>query len=168
MSADDRRKPENEAIIEELVQVKARGVPAGICGREWCEVCGNEGSFTGFAGAMCSHTAGGHFVCWSCRQERTRASSEEGTSPTLGKLILERGFRYCEGCGRKVVLPESTLEEALKLPFTCPACKGLDRGPAARKRYLEHEATKEQGLERAAARIRWAKAGIEEILEDDE
>jgi len=168
MSADDRRKPNKEALIQELMQVKAHGLTAGICGREWCEVCGEEGSFTGFVGALWAHTASGHFVCWSCRQERTRTSSEGGTPLTLGKLILERGFRYCEGCGQKVILPESTLEEALKLPFTCPACEGLDRGSAARRRYLEHKATKERGLERAAARIRWAKAGIEEMLEDDE
>lgn len=168
MSADDRHQPEDELVIEELMEVKTSGVPAGVCGREWCEVCGKEGSFSGFVGALWAHTAGGHFICWSCRQKREHSLREGGTPPTLGKLILERGYRYCEGCGRKVILPESTMEEALKLPFTCPACHGLDRGAAARRRYLEHEATKKGGLERAAARIHWAKAGIEEMLGDED
>jgi len=86
----------------------------------------------------------------------------------LDALILERGFRYCGGCGREVILNERSVEEARKLPYTCPACRGLDRGTAARRRYLEHKASQAGGLEEAAARIRWAKAGIEEILDDSE
>jgi len=65
-----------------------------------------------------------------------------------------------------VILEERSVEEARKLPFTCPACHGLDRGTASRQRYLEHKATQAGGLEAAAARIRWAKAGVEEILDD--
>ena len=168
MPTDERGKTDKEARIQELMEVRAGGVSAGVCGREFCEVGGQEGSFSGFLGAMWAHTAGGHFVCWSCRQERDRSIREGGTPLTLGKLILERGYRYCEGCGRKVVLPESTMEEALKLPFTCRACHGLDRGQAARRRYLEHEATKSGGLERAAARIHWAKMGIEEMLGEED
>jgi hypothetical protein len=38
--------------------------------------------------------------------------------------------------------------------------------PEIRRRYLEHEATERGGLERAAARIYWAKAGIEEMLDE--
>ena len=65
-------------------------------------------------------------------------------------------------------LQENTVEETRKLPFTCPECDGLDRGRTARRRYLEHEATKKSSLERAGAYIHWAKAGLEEMLGDDD
>ena len=168
MTTDELGKSEKEARIQELLEVKAGGVSAGVCGREFCEVCGQEGSFSGFLGAMWAHTSAGHFICWNCRQEREHSLREGGTPPTLDKLILERGYRYCEGCGRKVKLAENTLEEALKLPFSCPACHGIDRGQAARRRYLGHEATKQGGLEKAAAHIYWAKAGIEELLGEED
>ena len=168
MTTDDRGKPNKEAKIQELMEVKASGVRAGVCGREWCEVCGKEGSFSGFLGAMWAHTASGRFVCGGCLKGPMRTESNGANPLTLDRLILERGFRYCGGCGLEVILSEPAVEEARRLPFTCPACEGLDRGAAARRRYLEHQATKEGGLERAAARIQWAKAGIEEMLGDED
>ena len=168
MTTDDRGKPNKEARIQELMEVKASGVRAGVCGREWREVCGKEGSFSGFLGAMWAHTAAGRFVCGGCLEGPMRTESNGANPLTLDRMILERGFRYCGGCGQEVILSEPTVEEARRLPFTCPACEGLDRGEAARRRYLEHQASKEGGLERAAARIQWAKAGIEEILGDED
>jgi ribosomal protein S27AE len=163
-----KKKDKEDQRIEELLEVKAGGIGAGVCGREWCELCGKEGSFTGFVSAMAAHMAGGRYVCGRCSR------SEDGTSwgtigtAQLDRLILDRGYRYCGGCGREVLLQEHAVEEARRLPFTCPKCHGLDRGKAARRRYLEHEATKQGGLERAAAHIYWAKAGIEEILGDED
>jgi endogenous inhibitor of DNA gyrase (YacG/DUF329 family) len=168
MSTDDHHKPEDELVIEELMEVKASGVPAGVCGREWCEVCGQEGSFSGFLGAMWAHTASGRFVCGGCLKGPMRTESNGANPLTLDRLIVERGFRYCGGCGQEVILSEPSVEAARSLPFTCPACHGLDLGAAARRRYLEHQATKKGGLERAAARIHWAKMGIEEMLGEED
>jgi hypothetical protein len=156
----EKNENDRKRLIEELVETKAHGEPAGICGREHCERCGQLGNFSGFCGALGSHLDYNRFTCWQCKTE--------GSGPGLDQLILERGFRYCGGCGREVILQERTIEETRKLPYTCPPCHGLDRGKAARRRYLEHQATKPGGLDRAAARIRWAKTGIEEILDDSE
>lgn len=163
-----KKKDEQDQRIEELVNAKADGVAAGVCGREWCELCGQEGSFSGFLGAIWAHNAAGRFVCSQCRKGPLRTENGGANSLTLDELILERRYRYCVGCGREVLLQEPTLEEARRLPFTCPKCHDLDRGKAARRRYLEHEATKQGGLERAAAHIYWAKAGLEEMLGDDD
>lgn len=166
MSGEDR--DDQDQRIKELLDVKAGGTGAGICGREWCEVCGEEGSFSGFLGAMWAHTAAGRYVCGGCRKGSLRTESGGANPLTLDELILERGFRYCTGCGTRVALQVKTVDETRRLPFTCSKCHGLDRGRAARRRYLEHEATKAGGLERAGAYIYWAKAGLEEMLEDDD
>ena len=168
MATDDRGKLNKEARIQELMEVKAHGVGAGVCGREFCEVCGQEGSFSGFLGAMWAHTAAGRYVCGGCRKERFRTESNGANPLAVDELILERGFRYCTGCGTEVKLQDNTVEQARRLPLTCSKCHGIDWGRAARRRYLEHEATKEGGLEKAAAHIYWAKAGIEELLGDED
>lgn len=62
-----RLTPEQKKTIDELVEVKAGDAPAGIVGREWCEACGQLGSFNGFAGAQVSHLDYGRFVCGRCR-----------------------------------------------------------------------------------------------------
>jgi len=159
---------EREQRIDELLEVKAGGVGAGICGREWCEACGQQGSFSGFCSAMAAHTAANRFVCGSCSHGKVGAGNGGASVAKLDELILERGYRYCASCGQEVILGKRTVEEARRLPFTCPACHGQERGEAARRRYLEHEATKQGGLERAAGHIYWAKAGIERILEETE
>ena len=86
----------------------------------------------------------------------------------MDELILERGFRYCAGCGAEAKLQANTVEEARRLPFTCSKCHGIDRGRAARRRFLEHEASKPGGLERARAYMHWARAGLEEMLGEEE
>ena len=144
----------DEDLIDELCHLEADGFVAGVFGREWCEVCGKEGSFTGFLGAMASHASYGRYVCSKCRP---RARS-------LDQLIVDRGYRYCYFCGKKVTLPEPTIEAARQWPFSCEACEGIEVEGFARMRYLRHEATKVGGLEQAAARIRSAKTGIEAFL----
>jgi hypothetical protein len=120
-----RPNAEQRRQIDELMEVEAGSrAKAGIIGREWCEACGELGSFS--------------------------------------------GFRYCGGCGREVVIRPHRIEDLRRLPFTCPDCDGLDRGTAARRRHLEHAATQEGALEATAARIRWAKREIEEMLSDCE
>ena len=67
-----KKKDEQDQRIEELVNATADGVAAGVCGREWCELCGQEGSFSGFLGefghtmpraALSARNAGrGHFA----------------------------------------------------------------------------------------------------------
>ena len=166
MSGKDREH--QEKLIEELVETRARGVTAGICGREWCERCGELGSFSGFCGALGSHLDYNRFTCWSCRTGESEAAKEGTPTKRLDELIFERRYRYCGGCGRETILQKRTVEEARRLPFACPACQGFDRGKVARRRYLEHAAENSGDLEKAAARIRWAKAGIEEILEDSD
>ena len=85
----NKDKQDREQLIEELVNLKAGKVSAGICGREYCERCGELGSFSGFTGALGSHLDYSRFTCWQCRAE--------GSGPGLDQLILERGFRYCGG-----------------------------------------------------------------------
>ena len=157
-------KDEQRERIDELLDVEVRGMKAGVYGRQWCEGCGKEGSFSGFIQAMATHTASGRYICGTCR----KGDSGYGSSDSLDELILERGFRYCGGCGREVILEERTVEVARRRPFTCPACFGLDEGRSGRRRYLEHKATKEGGLKQAAARIEWARAGIESMLSNTE
>ena len=161
-----RLTDEQNRQIDALMEVETGGAKAGILGREWCEVCGKLGNFSGFICAMATHVAGGRYVCGTCSRSEDGTSFGKISSPQLDRIILDRGFRYCGGCGREVVLAERTAEAVQKLPFTCPVCELPDLGEAARRRYLEHKATQEGGLERASARIRWAKAGIEEILDD--
>lgn len=160
---------EQQQQIDELVEVEAGGgAKAGILGREWCEVCGELKNFHGFVGAMAAHVAGGRFICSPCSANKERGTVGNIHSPQLDRIIIERGFRYCGSCGREVVLFERTPEAAQKLPFTCPSCELPDRGLAARRRYLEHKATQEGGLERTSAYIHWAKREIEEMLSDCE
>ena len=153
-------KQDREQLIEELVNLKAGKVSAGICGREYCERCGELGSFSGFTGALGSHLDYSRFTCWQCRAE--------GSGPGLDQLILERGFRYCGGCGLEVILQERTTEEARRLPFACSRCISFDREFEARRRYIGHNARQIGGLEETTARLRWAKAEIEKILDDPE
>ena len=162
------RRTDEDQRISQLLEVRAGGTRAGICGREWCEVCGQEGSFHGFLGAMWAHTAAGRYVCGGCLKGNLRTESNGANPLVVDALILERGFRYCTGCGTEVKLQTDTVEEARRLPFTCSKCHGIDQGLAARRRYLEHEATKPGGLERAGAYIHWAKAGIDEMLGEEE
>ena len=65
MSEKDRKN--QEELIEELVETKAGDVVAGIVGREWCERCGQLGSFSGFCGARGAHLDHHRFTCWKCR-----------------------------------------------------------------------------------------------------
>lgn len=154
---------EQRERIDELLEVEVNGMRAGVFGREWCEGCGKEGSFSGFILAMAVHSSAGRYLCGACRH------GELGGGPRtdeLDELILERGFRYCCECGRPVILEERTVEMARRRPLTCPACRGLDRQWSARRRYLEHKAESEGGLEQAAGRVHWARAGLERILEE--
>lgn len=59
-------------------------------------------------------------------------------------------------------------QEAPLRPFTCEKCGTIDLGATARRRYLEHESRKPRGLDRAEARLRWAKAGIEVMFSNEE
>ena len=161
MSERDEKKDDR---IDALLEVEVDGMKAGIFGREWCEGCGREGSFTGFIGAMAAHTAGGRFVCASCRQGDLGTGRGGANSALLDGLILGRGFRYCAGCGQQVTLEVRSCEEAGRRPFTCSDCRGQDVVGRARRRYLEYEATLEGGLDRATARVQWARAGIERIV----
>ena len=162
-----RLTPEQKKAIDELVEVKAGDAPAGIVGREWCEACGQLGNFNGFAGAQVSHLDYGRFVCGRCRDGSGPRPGSAYTAP-LDALTLERGFRYCNGCGREVIIRTWMIQDLRKLPFTCPDCELPDRGIAARRRYLEHKATQEGGLESASARIHWAKREIEGMFPDSE
>ena len=160
----NRPTPEQSRLIDELMEVEAlSGSRAGIIGREWCEACGDLGNFSGFAGAIASHRDHNRFVCWKC-SDGNRPRPGSAYSAPLDFLIAERGFRYCSGCGREVIIRPYRIEDLRRLPFTCPNCEGLDRGAAARRRYLEHVATQEGGLEATAARIHWAKREIEAML----
>lgn len=159
----DKRELTLQERIDELLDVGVRGVPSGVFGREWCEACGKLGNFSGFISAMAAHRDWYRFVCGRC-QDGNRARAGSAYTKPLDLLIVDRGFRYCGGCGRDVILVDTSPEELHRLPFTCPACQGLDRGRTARRRYLEHKATEQGGLKRAAARIYWAKAGVEDIL----
>jgi hypothetical protein len=166
--------PTKTDTIDELMSLEARGMRAGICGREFCEACGNAGSFTGFWGAFLAHSYDGRFVCAVCRQGEL-GRGEGLTSADYAKLdelILTRGFRYCAGCGVEVELDGASAEaqrkEARRRPYTCEACGEIDAGAMGRRRYLEHEASKPEGLERAEARLRWAKAGIERMEPTEE
>ena len=163
MSKGERSRKDR---IDDLLAAEVNGMKAGIFGREWCEACGREGSFKGFAGAMAAHTAAGRFVCADCRKGRLGNGRGGANADLLDGLILGRGFRYCGGCGGGVDLDLKTVDEVRQHPFTCDGCQGVDLGRAARRRYLEHEAKKEGGLERAEARVQWARAGIERILEN--
>jgi len=87
-------------------------------------------------------------------------------APSLDELIIGRGYRHCYFCGQKVALTERTIDAARARPFTCEDCESLEVEGSARLRYLRHEATKEEGLEQAAARIRGAKAGLDAILDE--
>jgi len=159
----EKEKDEQSKRIEELLDTEVNGMKAGVYGRQWCEVCGKEESFTGFVCAMAAHTAAGRFVCVSCRREMLAGERRGSHSDSLDQLILERGFRYCSSCGREVILGARTLELAKKLPTPCPACVGIDRGRKGRRRYLEHKARQEGGLDQAAARIEWARDGLERM-----
>jgi len=121
-----KEKDEQRERIEELLDIEVNGMKAGVFGREWCEGCGKEGSFSGFICAMAAHSARNRYLCGSCR----RRESERGKtgSDWLDEVILERGFRYCSCCGREVILGERSVEAARRLPVPCPACRGLDRG----------------------------------------
>ena len=167
--------------IDELMRLEARGMRAGICGREFCEACGQPGSFSGFWGAFVAHSHDGRFVCSACRSGELGRDSERGSGTgvmksadygKLDRLILTRCFRYCAGCGVEVVLRGETrlhLEQgARRRPFTCWACGEISIGDTARRRYLEHKAKEPGALERAEARLRWAKAGIERTLPNEE
>ena len=148
MEDTDKKK-----TIERLLKTRA-----GIYGREYCERCGEAKSFSGFGGAMATHTAQGRFVCWAC--------SQGSSSRDLDALILERGFRFCANCGREVPLERRTEEEVRQKGWTCAECELPDIGLAARRRYLEHKAGEDGGLEAAVARVRWAEAGLKEIIGD--
>ena len=161
-------KGEQRERIEELLDIEVRGMKAGVYGRQWCEGCGKEGSFSGFICAMAAHTAANRYVCSPCRRGELGTGTGGASSSSLDELILERGFRYCCSCGGKVILEERTVEMARRLPVPCAACSGLDRGRAGRRRYLEHKATQEGGLEQAASRIHWARAGIERLSRQTE
>lgn len=150
--------------IDELLEVESGGMKAGIFGREWCEGCGREASFRGFVGAMAAHTASGRFMCGSCRKGALGSGHGGANSDLLDGLILGRGFRYCGCCGQKVTLRKRDVDEARRRPFTCAFCSRIDRQGEARRRYLEHEATKTGGLERVADRVNRAKAGLEHIF----
>ena len=167
--------------IDELMRLEARGMRAGICGREFCEACGQAGSFSGWAGAFVAHSHDGRFVCSTCRKGELGRDSERGSETgviksadygKLDRLILARGFRYCAGCGVEVVLRGETRlqleQEARRRPFTCEACGEISVGDEARRRYLEHKAEEPGALERAEARLRRAKAGIERMLPNEE
>ena len=163
--------------IDDLMRLEASGMRAGICGREFCEACGQPGSFSGFWGAFVAHSHDGRFVCSTCREGELGRDSERGSETgvlksadygKLDRLILARGFRYCAGCGIEVELAEATHEEAKRRPFTCEACGKISIGDAGRRRYLEHKAEEPGALERAEARLRWAKAGIERMLPNEE
>jgi hypothetical protein len=158
---------DREEIIKKLATLKTRGLRAGVFGREWCEACGKESSFAGFVSALGTHISFSRFVCGRCSSGELGNESGAAKTEKLDTLILERGFRYCCGCGQRVRLEERTLDEARRTPITCKGCEGIDRGTAARRRYLCHEAEKPGGLERAAARLQWAKRGIEQILDSE-
>jgi hypothetical protein len=171
--------------IDELMRLEARGMRAGICGREFCEGCGEPGSFSGFWGAFVAHSHDGRFVCSTCRRgEFGRGSDRDCDSGSgtgvmksadygkLDKLILARGFRYCAGCGVEVVLmgesKKHLQDEARRRPLTCWACGEISVGDEARRRYLEHKAKEPGGLERTQARLRWAKAAIQRMMPEEE
>jgi hypothetical protein len=162
---------ERDTVIDELMNLEARGMRAGICGREWCEACGKPGSFSGFWGAFVGHSYDGRFVCGTCRSGDMARDDHTGGSMScadydkLDELILKRGFRYCAGCGVELPLRGESRHqlrrEARRRPFTCQTCGEIEIGKAARRRYLEHEAEQPGGLERAEARLRWAQAVID-------
>ena len=169
--------------IDELMRLEARGMRAGICGREFCEACGQPGSFSGFWGAFVAHSHDGRFVCSTCRKGELGRDSDRDNGSGIGtmksadyskldRLILTRGFLYCAGCGVEVVLvgesKKRLQEEARRRPLTCWACGEISIGDEARLRYLEHKAEEPGALAQAEARLRWAKAGIERILPNDE
>jgi len=150
--------------IDRLLEVEVQGFGVGIFGREWCECCGRLTSFDGFNLAMLTHFAS-RFVCGACTQKLCQEDHSLGFLETLVALVQKRGFRYCEGCGEKVPIKETTREEIRRAVFTCPDCEVPDRGEAGRRRYLENEATRPGGLKRVTARVRNAKAGLEWILQ---
>lgn len=113
---------ERERIIERILSR-----PYGICGAEVCQVCGEVGTFSGWAGAMASHwTDDKEFVCLDHNH-----ADQEGRR----LLLRETTRRFCEVCQEPV---ERYLAWRKGHCYVCDECVAAGRLPkGAKRRYLE-------------------------------
>ena len=138
---------------------------AGIFGREFCERCGGESEFHGMWGAMLSHKHSRRFTCQPCYEAMHGDLNKRNgfRESRLDKLVLKRGFRYCENCGVEVPLVDRSTEELHRRPWTCENCVVTHIGRAARRRYAAHLRKQGKSLDRLAGSVLTAEREISEI-----
>ena len=119
-------KDRREKVIERAINKPALGGAAGIFGAEPCQICGEVGTFRGFASAMASHW-GGAFACGSCRGRL----GNDGIRPA----VEASPQRYCLHCLSRYPKSEC-IQDGSK--WTCKPC--LEAHPddsITRRRYVE-------------------------------
>jgi hypothetical protein len=110
----------------------------GIYGRRRCQVCGQLGQFSGWAGAMAAHGGGsGPFVALAHQHSAAERDQVRGPGNRA---------RFCEVCGA----PSSSTQRGTPLCGDCAASAAIvaDLGDLARVRFIEHTALDDAALER--------------------
>ena len=123
--------PEERASL--IDTVRASEPHSGICGVEVCQLCGELGSFSGFAYAYGSHFVGNEFVGLRHDHHSDERTERYGKYRVYGGLELgrvrdmldENRVRFCEVCRRSV--PRSEIERVGVHPI-CAACLTTLRG----------------------------------------
>ena len=116
-------KKRRERVVRRVLSLRTPdGAGVGIWGAEVCQVCGELGTYHGWAGATASHR-GGVFV--APRHAHGLISSAER------RVLIDRGWRFCGICATRV-----TRVHALRSPV-CAACAETAELPQAPLRELE-------------------------------
>ena len=130
MLADER-----ERIIEAIL-----AHPWGIYGCEVCQLCGQLGTFSGYASAVGGHH-GGEFVSLSHGHVVPAAKGVYGSAEfaRLRSLLSEGERRFCEICRRALLRSDACAARGGKwLCATCAAVPDRDEDLSrlSRRRYM--------------------------------
>jgi ribosomal protein L37AE/L43A len=139
---------ERERIIQAIVESGS-----GIFGTEVCQICGQLGSYRGWADATGNHMSG-EFVPFAhghVPPDDTLPSGwaayGEAAYAHVRELLDARRERFCELCRRSLRRRE---DRRAGRYWLCDACRaaGGEVKISPRRRYLEHEVQEDEALRR--------------------